>query len=123
MDARAFVLTRPCLEEIEGYLDQVKHQIAHPEEYPHGIQYKELSDEVLGPIEDYRTALLSGKTTPAPSKVIRAWDYRQKQKPKKVKRHAPPQQHNEEDWHPLDDTEDHDEGGAGRVNNDVRFRY
>jgi len=81
VNVHRFIAQRPCLEELDGYIEGLKEQIAHPEKYPHGVQYENLSEEVLGPIETYRKRLLAGKEIPNPSKLERDWVYQRGRKP------------------------------------------
>jgi hypothetical protein len=81
VNVHEFIWRRPCLEEIDGYIEGLKHQIAHPDKYPHGIQYPQLTPEVLAPIETYRKRMLSGKEIPDPSKIERDWVYQRGRKP------------------------------------------
>ena len=69
MDAQVFIATRPCIEEIKGWLLGRK------------IQGLPVTDEVLAPVEAYEERLMSGKEVPAPSKLEREWVYQQGRKP------------------------------------------
>lgn len=84
MDVHAFLLTRPCLEGIEGYLDGLRWQIAHPE-LLNGLppQYAVIDGDVLKPLEAYRQRILSGKEVPAPTALDQAWVYKSKARPER----------------------------------------
>jgi len=75
MDAHQFISTRPCLEEIEGWL------------LGRRLQGLPVTEEVLGPLEVYEKRLKAGKEIPAPSILERDWVYQQGRKPlfKKLK--------------------------------------
>ena len=82
MDVHEFLKTRPCLEELDGYLDALRYQIANPELF-HRLQYNEITGDVLGPLEACRQRLMSGKEVPTPTRLDRVWDYKVKSKPKR----------------------------------------
>lgn len=83
MNVERFISQRPCLEEIDGFLHGLHLQIESPDQFPHGVQYAEMTSEVLAPLEAYRKRLLTGKEMPSETKLRRAWVYRQGQKPRR----------------------------------------
>lgn len=82
MDVHAFLKGRPCLEEIDGYLDSLRFQIDNPELF-HELQYSHIDGDVLSPIEAYRQRLMSGKDVPAPTRLERSWIYKLRTKPQR----------------------------------------
>jgi hypothetical protein len=82
MDVHAFIRSRPCLEGIDGYLEGLRLQLAHPE-LLHGLQpqYAAIDGEVLKPLEEYRQRLLAGKEVPAPTALEQDWVYKLKTRP------------------------------------------
>ena len=104
MNVHDFIATRPCLEEVDGYIEGIKSQMAGAGDtvpvsseirwkvkkawgvdMPRHVTLKppaETMAVVLAPIETYRRRLLSGKEIPAPSKLERAYKYHHGRKPK-----------------------------------------
>ena len=104
-----FVATKPCLEDIEGYLKRIDFsaEIKDPAlrrlldrvdemqksgELPSGgslsrgaPQQEPLTTEGLRLIEDWKRKLLKGKVLPAPSRIPRFYRYRANQKPLKLR--------------------------------------
>lgn len=105
MNVHDFIATRPCLEEIDGYIEGIRNQMETAGEtvpvsseirwkvkkvwgvdMPRQITLKppaETMAEILAPIETYRKRLITGKEIPAPSKLERAYTYTQGRKPKR----------------------------------------
>lgn len=82
MTVEEFLRTRPCLEEIEGFLWSLRWQIENPD-LMHRVQYPELTSEILGPIYRYRADLMKGREIPAPTRLNREWEYAKKRAPRK----------------------------------------
>ena len=64
MDAGEFCLQRPCIEEIDGYL-----------------QFMEKTPENLLVIKKYQAQLMTGKVQPAATRWRRKWKYHHRRKP------------------------------------------
>jgi hypothetical protein len=95
MTPQAFVKSRPCLEEIEGYLMTKDLSVAptSPElkklveavtaqrrnAPPSGVA--PLGEDGLKIIEMWRRELLTGKDVPGPTKMERLWTYTRGRKP------------------------------------------
>jgi hypothetical protein len=67
--ARAFVLSHPCIEEIEGFLMGARMQLG------------EVPSEIMAPVETYRRDLMKGKVLPHGSRLPREWIYKKGRKP------------------------------------------
>lgn len=82
-----FLRQRPCLEELDGYLDAIK-----PGGVGQGLDltHDALTPEILRAAEDYRKRLLKGKVVPEKSGLWRQWEY-QFGKPPKRKPGPPPE--------------------------------
>ena len=78
-----FLGSRPCLEEIEGFIIGLQYHNEHPDEFPGAIPY---DDETMSEIKKYQDRLLTGHDVPGPTRLIRGWKYQQKRKPPKLKR-------------------------------------
>lgn len=81
-----FLRQRPCLEELDGYLDAIKPGGVGQ---GLGLTHDALTPEILRAAEDYRKRLLKGKVVPEKSGLWRQWDY-QFGKPPKRKPGPPP---------------------------------
>lgn len=109
MTPTEFIATRPCLEEIEGYLHrldfdgeirdpalrQMTDRIAEMRrsgELPPGGSLSQggprqepLTADGLRVIESWKRKLLKGKALPAPSRLPRRYRYRANQKPLRLR--------------------------------------
>ena len=84
MDVDQFLRTRPCLEELDGYVEALRWQADNPEALlPLRSHHPVVDADVLGPIEKYRARLMSGEVIPAPSRLKRQWVYKLKKKPQR----------------------------------------
>jgi hypothetical protein len=101
MTPAEFIRTRPCLEEIDGYLAGLRAQLEDPENFPEAVAY---TTDVMQPIEEYRKRLMAGKVMPMPAALERGWVYRQGKKPVRAKAKAPPP---ETEWSPIEDAIDY----------------
>ena len=103
MKVEEFLERRPCLEELDGYLEGLRWQIENAgaclpltddlrsslgelPDSPLQPQYPEITTDLLAPIEAYRKQLLKGKVVPYPSRIDRKWVYKLGSKPKLAKR-------------------------------------
>lgn len=77
LTAEEFLLTKPCLEEVSGFLQG----------FPCFTPV--LTDDEKNRINAYREDLMSGKVIPAPSHLRRAYTYRPGLRPVKVKKALP----------------------------------
>ena len=101
MKVEEFLDSRPCLEELDGYLEGLQWQIENAgaclpltddlrsilgevPDSPVQPNYDQITTDVLAPIEEYRRKLLIGKTVPRATKMDRAWKYQQGRKPKRI---------------------------------------
>lgn len=84
-----FLRQRPCLEDLDGYLDALKAG-SLPREMGIVLSHDVLTPEVLRAAEDYRQRLLKGKELPAPSLSWRAWQYRRGKAPTRTPGPPPP---------------------------------
>lgn len=81
MDVTAFLNTYPCLEELRGYEQGIRWQMAHPDLLTHEMHHAINNERVLREIDKYRNKLLKGKVAPAHSRMPRAYRYRMGAKP------------------------------------------
>ena len=77
LTAEEFLLTKPCLEEVSGFLQGLP-----------GLTTV-LTDAEKNRINAYREDLMSGKVIPGPSHLRRAYTYRPGMRPVKVKKPLP----------------------------------
>lgn len=82
MKVREFLLTRPCLQELDGYLAGLRWLVDNAPEH---ASHARVDGDVIGPLELYKADLMKGKIVPRPSNDLRDWEYAPK-KPAKRKR-------------------------------------
>lgn len=89
MTVDEFLQMRPCLEELDGYLDSLKPGgLAREMGVP--MSHDGLTPEILRKSEDYRQRLMKGKVVPYPSATWRAWEYQFGKPPRKKLGPPPP---------------------------------
>jgi hypothetical protein len=107
-----FLRSRPCIEELDGYLDALKPG-SPARELGLALDHDALTPEVLRESEDYRQRLMKGKVVPARSAYWRSWDYQFGRAPTK-KRGQPPASEPQSRFSALRSaSDDRPEGHAG----------
>lgn len=84
-----FLRTRPCLEELDGYLAALKPG-SPARELGLPLSHEGLTPEVLRAAEDYRMRLMKGLVVPEASVSWRGWDYQWGKPPRKRPEPPPP---------------------------------
>jgi len=84
-----FLRERPCLEELDGYLNALK---PGSDARVLGLELSEdgLTAEILRESEAYRKRLMKGLTVPYQSHMERGWDYQFGKAPTKLRERPPP---------------------------------
>jgi hypothetical protein len=86
-----FLASRPCIEEVEGFLGGIKEQARDASLTTAGTSFSGITDEVLGPVQEYLDRLMKGRDVPAESFMERAYVYERGKPPvRKRVSHAQP---------------------------------
>lgn len=93
MNVLAFLADRPCLEELDGFLEGLRWQRENPDLLDRPPEDDERDPETLRKVRDYKKALLAGRVVPVPSRIPRGYEYQTKRKPKRTSRRPPPALH------------------------------
>lgn len=70
-----FLLSRPCIEEVEGFMRYVVLQRDDPELRTAGSSFDGMTTEVMEPLQDYLDRLKRGRDVPEASFMTRSYDY------------------------------------------------
>jgi hypothetical protein len=89
MNLTAFLRSRPCLEELDGFLHALGQMAGDPTIDPSGV-YTPLTTDQLQEAKVYRDRLLKGQVVPYRSHLYRAWDYQFGRPPRRKPGRHPP---------------------------------